>query len=129
MNSPWRDGGEKEFTGCSKKDSLAPNRLLQSLSNPFKETNRRALMSDVKSYRWHVHFLQAISEPVDSPRLSRLVRAAETAISQRLQELRVGGNGSAEREAISEAFASLRYVRDEGMIHSTVSKNAAASAS
>jgi hypothetical protein len=79
--------------------------------------------------KWHVHFFKAMLEPVDSPELSRLVREAETAISQRLQELRVGANGNAEREAIAAAFASLRYLRDEGMTHSVASKNRAARAS
>jgi hypothetical protein len=86
-------------------------------------------MDNGSYHGWHSHFFQAIFEPVDSPRLSRLVKDAELAISERLQELRVSANGSQEREAIAEAFASLRYLRDEGIVHSIAAKNGAARAS
>jgi hypothetical protein len=86
-------------------------------------------MTDVGSLRWHAQFMQAISEPLDSPELSRLVREAEMAIAQRLHELPVSANGDAEREAITEAFLSLRYLRDTGMAHSAAPENGAASAS
>jgi hypothetical protein len=75
-------------------------------------------MTKRESPGWHSLFLNAMLEPVNSPHLSRLVNEAETAISQRLQELRVSATGSTEREVISEAFLSLRYLRDQGMMHS-----------
>jgi hypothetical protein len=86
-------------------------------------------MNNRESPSWHLHFLKAILEPVESSHLSRLVRDAETAIAQRLQELRVSATGSAEREAINEAFLSLRYLRNQGLMHSTDSKNRIARAS
>ena len=86
-------------------------------------------MNSRESPSWHLHFLKAILEPVESCRLSQLVRDAETAISQRLQELRVSDTGSAEREPINEAFLSLRYLRNQGLMHSTDSKNRIARAS
>ena len=86
-------------------------------------------MSNGKFHGWHFHFLQAISEPLDSPQLSRLVREAETAISQRLQELRVTATGSTESEAITEAFLSLRYLRDQGMMRSSAARNQESKAS
>ena len=57
--------------------------------------------------------MKAILEPLDSPQLPRLVKEAETAIYQRLQELRVSANGSGEREAIQVALPSLRYLKDQ----------------
>jgi hypothetical protein len=86
-------------------------------------------MTDGKFHGWHFHFLQAISEPLDSPHLSRLVREAETAISQRLQELRVNAAADSESEAITDAFLSLRHVRDQGMMRSSAARNREANAS
>jgi hypothetical protein len=68
---------------------------------------------------WHSLFLKAMLEPVDSAQLPRLVKEAEVAISQRLQELRVSAIGGTEQEAISDAFLSLRYLRDQGTMHPT----------
>jgi hypothetical protein len=76
-------------------------------------------MTKNESPGWHSLFLSAMLEPVDSPQLPRLVKEAETAISQRLQELRVSAASSTEQEAISKAFLSLRYLRDQGMMHPT----------
>ena len=75
-------------------------------------------MTKSESPGWHVLFMNAMLEPVDSPRLPRLVNEAETAISQRLQELRVSASVCTEQEAIIEAFLSLRYLRDQGIMHS-----------
>jgi len=86
-------------------------------------------MTKGKSQRWHFYLTQALSEPLDSPQLSRLVREAETAISQRLQELRVTATENSESEAITEAFLSLRYLRDQGMMHSSAARNRSSNAS
>jgi hypothetical protein len=86
-------------------------------------------MNNRESPTWHLHFLKAILEPVESSHLSQLVRDAETAIAHRLQELRVSATGSAEREAMNEAFLSLRYLRNQGLMHSSGSKNTSARAS
>jgi hypothetical protein len=80
-------------------------------------------MTNGKFHGWHFHFLQAISEPLDSPHLSRLVGEAETAISQRLQELQVNATANPESESITEAFLSLRYLRDQGMMRSSAARN------
>jgi hypothetical protein len=80
--------------------------------------NLRGGMTNGKIHAWHFHFLRAISEPLDSPELSRLVGEAEVAISQRLQELQVNAAANSESEAITEAFVSLRYLRDQGMMRS-----------
>jgi len=86
-------------------------------------------MTDGTFHGWYFHFLQAISEPLDSPQLSRLVREAETAISQRLQELRVDPTANSESEAITEAFLSLRYLRDQGIMRSAAPRNRESNAS
>jgi hypothetical protein len=86
-------------------------------------------MTNGKFHGWHFHFLQAISEPLDSPHLSRLVREAETAISRRLQESRVDATANSESEAITEAFLSLRYLRDQGMMRSAAARNRESNAS
>jgi hypothetical protein len=86
-------------------------------------------MTNGKFHGWYFYFLQAISEPLDSPRLPRLVREAETAISQRLQELRVNATADSEGEAITEAFLSLRYLRDQGMVRSSEAGNRESNAS
>jgi hypothetical protein len=86
-------------------------------------------MTHGKFHGWHFHFLQAMSEPLDSPQLSRLVREAETAISHRLQELRVNATANSESEAITEAFLSLRYLMDQGMMRSSRAENRESNAS
>jgi len=86
-------------------------------------------MTNGKLHGWHFYFLQAISEPLDSPRLSRLVREAETAISQRLQELQANATADSEGEAITDAFLSLRYLRDQGMMRSSAAGNQESNAS
>jgi hypothetical protein len=77
---------------------------------------------------WHFYFFQAMLEPIDSPDLSRRVKEAEMAISQRLDELRWSANGNQERQDMAAAFANLQHLRDEGMMHSSVAKNGAARA-
>ena len=86
-------------------------------------------MTNGKFHGWHFYFLQAISEPLDSPQLFRLVREAETAISQRLQELRVNATADSEGEAITEAFLSLRYLRDQRMMRPSAAGNRESNAS
>ena len=70
-------------------------------------------MTKSKYQEWQFLCLKALLEPLDSPRLFQLVKEAETAISQRLQELRAGANGSGEREAIQEVLPSLWYLEQE----------------
>ena len=70
-------------------------------------------MTKTKSQEWQFLCLKALLEPLDSPRLSQLVKEAETAISRRLQELRASANGSGEREAIQEVLPSLWYLEHE----------------
>ena len=70
-------------------------------------------MAKGKSQEWQFLCLKALLEPLDSPHLSQLVKEAETATSQRLQELRASANGSGEREAIQEVLPSLWYLKHE----------------
>jgi hypothetical protein len=86
-------------------------------------------MTTGESPGWHYLFLQAIQEPVNSPQLSRLVKEAEVAMAQRLQELRVSVIRNAEREALGQAFVSLRRLREHGLLHSTSIKDTTARAS
>jgi hypothetical protein len=79
-------------------------------------------MTKGKSQEWQFLCLKALLEPVDSPYLSQLVKEAEAAISQRLQELRASANGNGEREAIREALPSLWYLKHEKFKPSTVLK-------
>jgi len=60
---------------------------------------------------WQFLFLKALLAPLESPQLSQLVTQAETAIGQRLQELPVIANGNEERQAIEDAWHSLRMLR------------------
>jgi hypothetical protein len=76
-------------------------------------------MTKGKSQEWQFLCLRALLEPLDSPHLSQLVKEAETAISQRLQELRASANGSGEREAIQEVLPSLWYLKHEKFKPST----------
>jgi hypothetical protein len=100
-----------------------------TLAGTGKYKNLRSAMTNGTFHGWYFHFLQAISEPLDSPQLSRLVREAETAISQRLQELRVNATANSESEAITEAFLSLRYLRDQGIMRSAAPRNRESNAS
>jgi hypothetical protein len=86
-------------------------------------------MTTGESRGWHYLFLQAILEPQDSSQLSRLVKEAEIAMSGRLQELRVSVVGGAERDALCEAFVSLRLLRERGIARSTSNKDRTARAS
>jgi hypothetical protein len=74
------------------------------------------------SYEWHFLCLKALLEPLDSPHLSQLVKEAEAAAYQRLQELRVSANGTGEREAIQEALPRLWHLEHEQFRHSSVFK-------
>jgi hypothetical protein len=67
---------------------------------------------------WQALFLNAIREPLDSPQLPQVVKEAEVAMSQRLQELRASANGNEERQALAEALPGLRYVRIQKFRHS-----------
>jgi hypothetical protein len=62
---------------------------------------------------WQFLFLRAVLEPLDSPQLSQLVTHAETAIGQRFQELSVSADGNEERQAIADAWHSLRMLREQ----------------
>jgi hypothetical protein len=67
-------------------------------------------MIDLKFPDWRrLHHLQALSEPLDSPRLIQGVKETEAAISLRLLKL----HGSAERQDIERALRSLRFLRSE----------------
>jgi hypothetical protein len=79
----------------------------------------RRNMTKGKSHEWQFLCLKALLEPTDSPHLSELVKEAETAISQRLQELRASANGSGEREAIQEVLPSLWYLKHKKFKHSS----------
>jgi hypothetical protein len=79
-------------------------------------------MTKSKYQEWQFLCLKALLEPLDSPRLFQLVKEAETAIAQRLQELRASDNGSGEREAIQEVLPSLWYLEHEKFKLSSVSK-------
>jgi hypothetical protein len=70
-------------------------------------------MTKSKYQEWQFLCLKALLEPLDSPRLFHLVKEAETAIAQRLQELRASDNGRGEREAIQEVLPSLWYLEHE----------------
>ena len=70
-------------------------------------------MTKGKSRDWQFLCLKALLEPLDSPYLSQLVREAETAISQRFQELRASANGSGELEALREVLPSLWHLKNE----------------
>jgi hypothetical protein len=69
---------------------------------------------------WQFLLLKALLEPIESPDLFRLVKEAEMAISQRLQELPAAFNGNGEREAIQEALPSLRHLKHENFRRSAV---------
>lgn len=86
-------------------------------------------MTTGESQGWHYLFLQAIQESINSPELFRLVKEAEAAMSDRLQELRASIIGNAEREALGQAFVSLRRLREHGLLHSTSIKDTTARAS
>jgi hypothetical protein len=77
-------------------------------------------MTKGKSREWQFLCLKALLEPLDSPYLFQLVKEAEAAISQRLQELRANANGSGECEAIQEALPRLWYLKKQKFKHSVV---------
>jgi hypothetical protein len=77
-------------------------------------------MSKSKFHEWQDVCLQALLEPLGSPTLPQRVKEAETAIGRRIQELRASGDGHADREALTDALRSLRYLRNENFKFSNV---------
>src|ERR1700691_3086324 len=96
----FAEDGKHEVAKCSLKDRLIQNNFLKSQLEPVDTRN----MTKGKSQEWQFLCLKALLEPLDSPHLSQLVKEAETAISQRLQELRVSANGSGGPEATPQIF-------------------------
>jgi hypothetical protein len=65
------------------------------------------------TYEWQQHYQAALLE-TDHARLSKLIKAAEIVIDQRMQELRSKHDGTrAEKDAIAEALAGLNVLRRE----------------
>ena len=61
---------------------------------------------------WQQEYLAALLE-LDPKKLPQRVEAAETKIFRRLQELSLSSNNQAERQAIEDALASLRMLKQE----------------
>ena len=61
---------------------------------------------------WQNEFRAALLE-LDTEKLRERVAAAETAIFNRLQAISQGSNHTAERQAIEDAFASLRVLKQD----------------
>ncbi len=65
------------------------------------------------TYAWRRCYEQAVLE-TDPTRLPGLIRAAHTAIDERIVQLKLNGGPSAEeRQAIEDALAGLRVLRRE----------------
>lgn len=74
-------------------------------------SKRGPLMPNV--YGWQRFYQQAILE-TDRKRLPRLIQSAQAAIDARIEQLGADHDGSSgEREAIANALAGLRVLRDE----------------
>ena len=101
---------------------LAPNSILGKTRHRAGNHLGGCSMTEGKEPQWNFLFMRAVREPLNSPQITRLVKEAETAISQRLQELRASAPASAEREAIQEALESLRYVKGQQFGHSANSE-------
>jgi hypothetical protein len=63
-------------------------------------------------YPWQ-HDYQAALLELDPEKLAQRVEAAETAIFKRLQTISQGPDSNAERQAIEDAVASLRVLKQE----------------
>jgi hypothetical protein len=63
-------------------------------------------------YPWQ-HDYQAALLELDSEKLPQRVEAAETAIFKRLQSISQSSDSKAERQAIEDALASLRVLKQE----------------
>ncbi len=63
---------------------------------------------------WQPEHLAALLE-LDSEKLRERVAAAETAIFNRLQAISQGSNHTAERQALEDAFASLRVLKRDNL--------------
>jgi hypothetical protein len=63
-------------------------------------------------YPWQ-HDYQAALLELDPEKLPQRVEAAETAIFKRLQTISQGSDTRAERQAIEDALASLRVLKQE----------------
>jgi hypothetical protein len=61
---------------------------------------------------WQQEYLAALLE-LDPAKLLQRLTEAETAIFGRLQELSLSSNNQAERQAIEDALASLRMLKQE----------------
>src|SRR5205823_8734788 len=61
------------------------------------------------------HEYQAALLELDTEKLRERVAAAETAIFNRLQAISQGSNHTAERQAIEDAFASLRVLKRDNL--------------
>jgi hypothetical protein len=65
---------------------------------------------DIQSAEWREPYQQALLE-LDQKKLSDLIAAAETAISNRLRAIAGNSNHDAERQAIDDARSSLRVLK------------------
>jgi len=63
---------------------------------------------------WQPEHQAALLE-LDTEKLRERVAAAETAIFNRLQAISQGSNHTAERQAIEDAFASLRVLKRDNL--------------
>ncbi len=63
---------------------------------------------------WQNEFQAALLE-LDPEKLRERVAAAETTIFNRLQAISQGSNHTAERQALEDAFASLRVLKRENL--------------
>ena len=70
--------------------------------------------SDIVYPAWQPEYLAALLEP-DTEKLRERVAAAETAIFNRLQAISQGSNHTAERQALEDAFASLRVLKRDNL--------------
>ena len=70
-------------------------------------------MTGISFSEWQAIYLLAVSEPLDSTDLPELVRQAEMAVSQRLEELEEDPRADKERKALALALRSLSYVGRE----------------
>jgi hypothetical protein len=61
---------------------------------------------------WQAYYQAALLE-LDPEKLPQRVEAAETTIFKRLQDLAYSSNSHAERQAIEDAVASLRVLKQE----------------
>jgi hypothetical protein len=66
---------------------------------------------------WQLEYVAALLE-LDPEKLAQRVEAAETAIFKRLQTISRGSESKAERQAIEDAIASLRVIKQEKLAFS-----------